>query len=420
MSKKKFFPITTGVACQLKWTWHTISLYNGASSSCHRVIPITLTVDTFDNFHNHDHWIQQRQMMLAGNFPQQGCQYCEIIEQEGGISDRLTHQKIPGLNPIELENDANAVHVSPRILEIYLDNACNMGCIYCDESNSSFIQTENQKFGHITDVPFQFKIDRHEDYDTLVEKLFLYLDKNYHTLKRLQILGGEPFYQRSFARLVEFIKKHTNPELEINIVTNLTLSKQKLETFVNEMKQLLVNRQIGRLDITVSIDCLGSEQEYVRYGLDLIKLKENFEYLVNQKWIYLNVNSTISSLTIKTMPDLIDYLNSFRKHRKIHHSFGHVEKKSWLHCDVFGNGYFDNDFDRILDSMSTDTVWENNVREYMNGIHLSLNSSVLNIEQLNYLESYLDQIDSRRNLNWRLTFPWLDQYLIEVKQNNVV
>jgi hypothetical protein len=39
------------------------------------------------------------------------------------------------------------------------------------------------------------------------------------------------------------------------------------------------------LQITASSDCWDSEQEYVRYGLDLAQWQRNFELLLNQPWI---------------------------------------------------------------------------------------------------------------------------------------
>ena len=63
----KYFPIKKGVACQLKWTWNTIKLQEGTSQSCHRVDPLFLTPENFDNFHNDKKWLEQRKMQLDGN-----------------------------------------------------------------------------------------------------------------------------------------------------------------------------------------------------------------------------------------------------------------------------------------------------------------------------------------------------------------
>jgi len=409
----RYFPIKKGVACQLKWTWNTIKLQEGTSQSCHRVDPLFLTPENFDNFHNDEKWLEQRKMKLDGKFPQAGCQYCETIEKAGGVSDRMTHLKIPNLYPLELDTDPEAIHVTPRILEVFLDNVCNLRCIYCDESNSSRIEAENKKFGYIKEFKNLMPIPRHSNFDELVEKFFAYLENNYTGLRRLQILGGEPFYQKSFDRLIDFVKQNTNPDLELNIVTSLAISKSRLVEFVESMKQLLIQRKIGRLDIMVSLDCFGAEQEYVRYGVDLKQLKENFEFLVDQKWIMLNVNSTITSLTIKTMPAMIEYLNNFRKQRKIHHSFAHVDNRPWLHCSAFGAGFFDPEFNKVLACLPEKTDWDQNIKNYMHGLHKSLSLSEIDYAKISQLKRFLAEIDRRRNLDYTKVFPWLDQYFLE-------
>ena len=41
-------------------------------------------------------------------------------------------------------------HVTPRLLEVYFSNLCNMSCTYCSAKFSSVIQHENEKFGEFT------------------------------------------------------------------------------------------------------------------------------------------------------------------------------------------------------------------------------------------------------------------------------
>ena len=127
----KFFPIKTETACQLKWNWSTIRLYNGVTSSCHRVTGDQLTVETFDTFHNTPKKLADRRLMLDNKWPKGGCEYCKQIENVGGSSDRLFHLAIPNMSPPELDNNPTATSVTPRIVEIYFDNVCNMSCLYC-------------------------------------------------------------------------------------------------------------------------------------------------------------------------------------------------------------------------------------------------------------------------------------------------
>ena len=75
----------------------------------------------FDNFHNLPKKLNDRRLMLNGEWPQGGCEYCKNIEDAGGVSDRISHLDIPNLTPIELETDLTAINVTPKILEIYFD-----------------------------------------------------------------------------------------------------------------------------------------------------------------------------------------------------------------------------------------------------------------------------------------------------------
>ena len=407
----KFFPIKTETACKLKWAWSTIRLYTGGTSSCHRVNPTVVDTnsDTFD-FHNTPKQLSDRQLMLEGKWPSGGCEYCKNIEDAGGTSDRMFHLKIPNQVPVELDTNINAVCVSPTIIEVYLDNVCNMSCLYCWDGFSSKIQQENIRFGDFNDrgVEIKNRAVVNPDHAKLKNKFWEWLDLNCSTLERLNILGGEPFYQQDFAICMEFLNSRSNPNLEFNVVSNLNIKHDKFKNIILEIKKLVDTNKIKRFDLTGSIDCFGKEQEYVRYGLDLELWKKNFEFLVNEKWIVLNINQTISGLTIKTMLPLINYINLHRQIRDIWHYFSTVvHTHKFLEPGIFGKDFFKEDFDNILTAMQTDTEWNREYKSYMSGIYLQLNSVTRDQEKINQLEIFLNEIDRRRGLDWKQTFPWL-------------
>lgn len=422
MASSRTFPIKQGVACQLKWSWNTLRLVESSSACCHRVQGVELTPENFNDIHNHPTWVKHREMQLAGSFPQEGCQYCESIEKAGGISDRILHLHEEDVYPLELDGNPLATHVTPRMLEIFINNRCNLSCIYCDESNSSKIQHENKKFGY--DVPGIDKdspimrniiprIKMTSQYEVLLEKFFEYLESKYPTLRKLNVLGGEPFYQKEFFRLVDFLLERENKNLDFTTVTNLMVSRDILEEHIDKMKHALIKRKLRQVSITASIDCLGREQEYVRHGIELDKWMANFEYLAKHKWLYITINNTITSLTIKTLPDLLKYINGFRKHRQINHSFGLVDGRPHLRPEIFGSGYFDNEIHQIIDLMPKDNdLWNQKSIEYMQGIKRKLDQSTPDLEKQHYLYLYLDEIDRRRGTSWKSIFPWLEQHTL--------
>jgi organic radical activating enzyme len=414
----RYFPIKTETACALKWNWSTVVLHTGTTSSCHRVNTTTLTEETFDQFHNTDKKIADRQLMLDGKWPTGGCEFCKNIEDAGGSSDRMLHLKIPDMHPVELDADLTATQVTPTILEVYFDNTCNMSCVYCNENLSSKIQQENAKFGPfekggiVLDNRTNTKIDISKQ---LTEKLWQWMANNGHKLKRFHVLGGEPFYQSEFDHCLEFFDQHPHPELEFNVISNLMISPERFSHKIDLIKNLVARRRLKRFDLTASIDCWGAEQEYVRQGLDLETWQKNFEYLVKQKWITLNINQTLSALTIKTVPALLQYINRFRTDRKIGQYFSTtVQTHKCLHPEIFGSGFFDQDFEHILAHMPDQTAQQIEARQYMKGIQSQLNSTARNQQQVDQLGVLLDELDRRRRTDWRTTFPWLTKELTHV------
>jgi len=412
----KYFPILTDTACQLKWTWSTIHFYEGKTNSCHRVNLTNLQPEDFNSFHNTPKKLEDRQLMLEGQWPSGGCEYCQNIENAGGQSDRQFHLQIPNLTPPELDTVADAIEVTPRILEVYFDNICNMSCTYCYEGFSSRIQQENEKFGDFSSngIEIKNKVVKNEQHAELLKKFWEWMETNSTVLKRLHVLGGEPLYQPEFENCLQFLETHNNPELEVNIVTNLKITLPKLKKFIDRIQNLLKERRIKRFDITASIDCWGNEQEYIRYGIDMNQWQENFNYIASKKWMTLNINQTITGLGIKSIPALVEYINQHRKIRPIGHYFMACVNKSHLYPGIFGSGFFDQDFENILSVMPNDTWQHKNAWNMMSGLQKEFNSHQRNETELLKLKTFLNEIDRRRDLNWKITFPWLVKELENV------
>jgi organic radical activating enzyme len=418
--EKTFFPIKTATACQLKWTWSTIFLNDGTTASCHRVGRHPVSLEDFDSFHNTPTKIDQRNTMLRGEWPQplsymhpdQGCRFCQKIEESGGQSDRMYHMQVPDLSPFELDQDPTAVVVTPRILEVFMGNTCNLSCTYCDAGYSSQIERENQKFGHFEKnglVIHPIKVDR--DLNALcIEKFFAWLEKNSMYLRRLHLLGGEPLYQKEFYRCMDFFCEHPNRDLEFNLVTNLMISTDKFSLLVDRWKQMLVDKKIKRVDVTVSLDCWSKEQEYARYGLDLELMQKNLQILLDAPWIYFNINSTLSPLTLKTFPELVEKINGWKKKRKINQHFQTVFFPEHHNPDIFGPDFWKADLDRALSVLPTSDWQEKNSFNYFQGMAKQIQNSRVKPEQILKLITHLDELDRRRNTNWQSLFPYIEDW----------
>lgn len=407
------FPIQTPTSCQSKWTWSTIWLNRLASSSCHRVNPLPFDIKDFDNFHNLPKKLEDRRLMLDGKWPSGGCEYCKKIEDAGGHSDRHHNLEIRGLTPPELETDPTAVVVTPRIVEIFAQNTCNLACVYCNGTLSSRIENESIKFGNfsqggvtipVIDIP---TVATQEYFDKFIN----WLDKNITSLTRLHLLGGETLLQHELMNSVlDIIQRRPNSNLELCIFSNFNVPDKIWNQYIPQIQDLQQRGHIRVFDLTASIDCWGPEQEYVRSGIDLDQFLKRFIWATEQgDWMRLNINQTLSSMTIRSMPDLLTIVNQYNHTKHIGHYFEFVVGCDYQHPANFSWDFWKADFERIFEVMPDRTHEHKEARLRLSGIQRQLEQvKSHNYEEIQKLHIYLDELDRRRNTDWRSVFPYLD------------
>jgi|APGre2960657373_1045057.scaffolds.fasta_scaffold05033_3 hypothetical protein len=395
----KCFPIQTDTACQLKWTWSTIYLTTENTASCHRTNHHKFDLDQFD-FHNTPSKIDDRKRMLDGKWPAKGCTYCRDIETAGGQSDRLTNLDFPGIHaPPELDHDPVAVHVTPRILEVYFDNTCNLKCLYCGPHFSSLWDAENVRHGEPA-------FAKSKNIESNKQKLFEWLKQHGHTLTVFNILGGEPLYQPELEQVLSLFEQHPAPELKLQMFTNLNARLPYLQKIIQRVRLLIERGCIREFEITASLDCWGAPQEYVRYPLNLQEWERNFEYLLDQPWINLIINSTVTPLTVKTLPDLLEKINHWNLKGKVYHYQNSVNSPDHMFIDLFG-GIFQTDFDRAIELKPAQTPEEIASKNYLIGIAKQSYHGGPKPKQIRQLFNFLNTMDQRRNTHWPTVFPWL-------------
>jgi len=428
---KKVWPIKSDTSCYLKWSWSTIYLNKGTTASCHRTVHNKIDADTFHTFHNTPKKLDDRRRMLAGGWPEEsettkwgvnGCTYCKHIEDKGGVSDRLVQlsnlktvfSNHNNVLPPELLENPDAVEVTPTIVEVYFNNVCNMACLYCGPHFSSMWEEENRRFSMEREdgilVNPSWRRDQ-DSYDSMRDKLFEWLRNHGHKIWNFGMLGGEPFFQKEFDMVLDHWDNYPNPDLLFTIVSNLKVEHNRFVRYIDRIKHMIDTQKIKMFNLSASLDCMGPQAEYLRWGLKLDEWWENFEYMAKQEWIILNVNLTITPLSIKTLPELIERLKELDKFRHpnkhICISFMHVLEPTQLNPLWFGPGVFTEDMQRVVDTMPTVTEYQRNFKEYMIGIANSIEKTPRDPEKILMLETYLNEMDRRRATNWRDLWPWL-------------
>ena len=419
------FPIKKSPACVLKWSASTIWIQSGYTASCYSA-SVSKT-KSLKNFHNTPEKIRDRNKMLQGEWPGYGCQKCQYREQAGHESDRTLHNRKTKHYAPELDHNPEAVEVTPTNLEVYFSNECNMKCISCSETLSSQWAKENKHYGRFEfgsiklgtglkytksiadqdqgEWKFDVKKNSKQDHKTRLAEFWQWMKNNHLSLRRLNILGGEPFYQKNIKDLLEFYKHNPNPELQFSVTSNLNIDREKFDWYIDKFVFLTGNNNIKNLQIVASIDNLGISAGYIRHGLDILKWYNNFNTLCNTTDVQLGVNSCISALTIPEFKNLVEMINNSRKqfNKDIWWSMEPVTlspTSPFLHPKVFG--HLLNDFyDAILQEMDPTQSeyaifdgWQKQWRVLEPDIDMMKQTVIL-----------LNEMDRRRNTVWQDAFP---------------
>jgi MoaA/NifB/PqqE/SkfB family radical SAM enzyme len=121
---------------------------------------------------------------------------------------------------------------------------------------------------------------------------------NWKTVKRINLLGGEPLLiDRSFDILRRLIKAK-NTDCRISFVTNgsIALTKTQIEMFEN----------FSDISVCVSIDGIGRDFEYIRYPLRWDTLQANLA-AYRKVFSEITVSFTVSNLNYAVRQEIIDW-----------------------------------------------------------------------------------------------------------------
>ena len=404
----KYFPIDSQTSCRSKWSWSTLYLNQGTTASCHRSSSSSIP-EKFEDFHNTPVKVQDRGIMIQSQWPGNGCEYCRDIEHSGGTSDRMFQNQIPDVYPRELDQDATLTVINPVVLEVFFSNTCNLSCVYCTAKVSSSIQAENKKFGGaiLPELNFEYVDNKYRE---LAPKFWSWFETNSQTLQRLQILGGEPFLQDDVLKLINYFDHHPHPDLEFNLVTNLILPTKVIQPILEKLRDLKHKNKLKRIDIQVSVDCWGQSQEYIRHSFKLDTFDRNMALLIDMAAFRVGLLSTITSLSIRDMPNLAQKYNQWCSKQKIFWYMHLVlpNNQSVFDPTIFDYSVFDSSLELVYNLLPKETWDDKTTLESFDGIVSKLKTNCkTDVDRQQTLLQYLDANDHRRNTKWKDVFSWL-------------
>lgn len=405
----------------LKWNWSTLWLTQGLTNSCHRNWKVPLSLDDFNNFHNLPYKIGHRESMLKGEWPHSpdhlGCGYCKNAEDAGGVSDRqyMTETQLDQ-TPDELMYDPTATHVTPAILEVFVNNVCNLGCTYCASAQSSVIEADAKKYKDPAFDNFYFG-NRDDTVPTEIQKQYFaklinWLKINGNKLKRFHILGGEPFYQVEFDELLEVWYDNPNPNLVLNVVSNFNVKPKIFQNNIKKIQHLVKNKKIERFDLTASLDCWGTGQEYVRRGFKSKIFEENMLYALADKSIRININSTHTLMSIEEYPNLLQKKSQWEKLTGNSVAlYGMIvnNRTDYVHPALLGGDFFKNAIEKIRKSHPVTSWDDRQAYKNINAILSVIEQAKPDLSAMKHFLTVYNELDRRHGTNWKKTFPRIAQ-----------
>ncbi len=317
--------------CMAKWMHVTIHLLTGHTHSCylpptHKIPLDELALDP-TALHNTKYKKEQRRKMLTGERPAE-CGICWSIEDLPGdqVSDRHMRAVDSWTMPFfeKVKNMKWDENINPTYVEVSFSSACNFKCSYCAPNVSTSWMEEVKKLG-----PYPLSEYEHQhlgwirdnDLMPLDEETNPYIDAFWKwwpdlvkDLMFFRITGGEPLLSRHTFKVLEWIREHGTPNLELSINSNLGIPAKQFDKFLGLIKPIMADGQIRNFILHTSVDTYGSQAEYIRHGMNFRLFEDNLcRYLSENPRASVAFMCTFNNLSVVGFKDYIDWVIGLRK-----------------------------------------------------------------------------------------------------------
>ncbi len=435
----------SGSICLAKWYHLNLYLHLGENHSCYHPDPHKISLEELaldeSALHNSNFKKQQRKLMLQGLRPKE-CQYCwniEDLKTEQHLSDRMIksfeqNQSRPELFK-QLQSFTGDESVVPTVIEVSFSNLCNFKCVYCHPKSSSKWQREIEQYGKFEGLNDNYAITQtiYSSEDTPYVKAWkVWWEKISSKVDALRLTGGEPLLHKTTFELLENLKKAKPSKLYLMVNSNMGISEKILTHFVSEISLILEKKSIAGFKLYTSLESVGRQAEYARYGLDFDLWKRNVEYFLEKAPdAQLSIMCTYNLLCVTEFTKFLETLLELRKKycqkkRRIEVDISYITGPQHLLIELLPSSFVkhisaslqfmeehcDENKPWMFDAVEISKM--KRIRDHF------LTNRLQPIQEKHFLEianSFFQQIDERRDLNFSETFPELYQLLCQYKKS---
>jgi sulfatase maturation enzyme AslB (radical SAM superfamily) len=260
-------------------------------------------------------------------------------------------------------------------IDIRWSNLCNFACVYCGPKFSSKWATELNVIDNGPTIEQKQKFKE-------------YIFEHAPQLKHVYLAGGEPLLMKENLELLQLLKEK-NPTVNLRINTNLSKVDTKIFNLICEFENV---------HWIISVDEMGAEFEYVRYGgkwedfLDNLDQISKLDHKITFNMLHHLLNYRSLFDTVKFFKELGFHNNSF--------VIGALLQPDFLNIRHLPNTMLQSVERELQDwiSQKPGFLLENGLKNVLQYIKTPVEK---NIE---YCLAHIAKMDRRRNINSRVVF----------------
>jgi uncharacterized protein YlzI (FlbEa/FlbD family) len=248
--------------------------------------------------------------------------------------------------------------------------------------------------------------------------------------------GGEPLLSKDVFKVLEYIQDNhqVNSNLSLSINTNLGVPDKLVDRFIEIADDLCSNNKVRELTLFTSIEAEGGQAEYTRYGLQSQKFWSNIDKILTKlPKVTITIMATFNALSVYSYDKVVDKVFEYKKK--------HANKERyWISALQLDTSYLrwptplsikvlpEKDKELILKcaekalyygvlGFEPGSVGFSNIeiQKIKRTYDYAIGDSNFDVEgNRKKLVKFVDELDRRRNTNFKETFPQLvelyDQY----------
>jgi organic radical activating enzyme len=331
--------------------------------------------------------IEKKQHDFKNNPNSSQCDNCWENEETGSPSRR--HASINWFDNNHITSDTTNKLIS---LDWNSENICNLACISCGPKFSSRWRQEI--------LNYSFNDSSHDKYINNLKdnKFWKLLDLS--NLKRLYFNGGEPLLSLDHKEILAYLK-------EIQQLSEIELSYNTNGTIVPDNEVLDYWKNVKLLRISISIDAIDQAFDFIRWPAKWEQILTFIDFINQQSFnTIIDITCTIGIHNILE----VDKLIAWQKTNLLTNMQGDPVTLNFQMVGKFSHGGTVLGLDNISRDLAGYILPQLiEIKNY--SVWPTIEQILLNANSNNSGVDYLDELSTRRNINWKDHLPTLAESL---------